>query len=56
MAMREGRVVADGSPHEVVTEHTVRSVFGLECRVVTDPVSRTPLVVPVGRHHPQEKS
>ena len=55
VAMRDGRVVADGTPREVVTERTVHSVFGLECRVVTDPVSGTPLVVPVGRHHPQEK-
>jgi hypothetical protein len=23
----------------------------MECRVVPDPVSRTPLVIPVGRHH-----
>jgi iron complex transport system ATP-binding protein len=34
----------------VVTEETVHRVFGLESRVITDPVSHTPLVVPVGRH------
>jgi iron complex transport system ATP-binding protein len=51
VAMREGRVVAEGSPHEVVTEDVVRSVFGLDCAVIPDPVSHTPLVVPVGRRH-----
>jgi iron complex transport system ATP-binding protein len=51
VAMCEGRVVAEGAPEAVVTEQVVSDVFGLECRVVTDPVSRTPLVVPVGRHH-----
>ena len=28
------------------------TVFGMRCRVVPDPVSGTPLVVPVGRHLP----
>jgi iron complex transport system ATP-binding protein len=28
-------------------------VFGLDNRVIDDPVSHTPLVVPVGRHQPR---
>jgi iron complex transport system ATP-binding protein len=51
VAMRAGRVVCEGKPHEVVTEARVREVFGLEARVVPDPVAGTPLVVPVGAHH-----
>jgi iron complex transport system ATP-binding protein len=51
VAMREGRVVAAGDPSEVVTPTLVREVFSLEARVVDDPVSGTPLVVPLGRHH-----
>lgn len=51
VAMRAGRVVASGTPADVVTEERVRAVFGLESRVIDDPVSGTPLVVPVGRHH-----
>jgi len=50
VAMKDGRVVAEGTPAEVVTEDNVRHVFGLESRVIPDPVSHTPLVVPVGRH------
>ncbi|MDQ1105751.1 iron complex transport system ATP-binding protein [Nocardioides zeae] len=50
VAMKQGRVVAEGTPAEVVTEDNVRDVFGLESRVIPDPVSHTPLVVPVGRH------
>ena len=49
VAMRDGRIVAEGVPAEVVTEEVVRDVFGLENRVIIDPVSHTPLVVPVGR-------
>ena len=48
-AMRDGRIVAAGTPAEVLTEETVREVFGLPCRVIPDPVSGTPLVVPLGR-------
>jgi iron complex transport system ATP-binding protein len=50
VALRGGRVVAEGTPREVVTEEVVREVFGLDNRVIDDPVSHTPLVVPVGRH------
>ena len=50
VAMKSGRVIAAGPPADVVTEDVVRDVFGLECRIVPDPVTDTPLVVPVGRH------
>ncbi|MBF4463086.1 MULTISPECIES: ABC transporter ATP-binding protein [unclassified Rathayibacter] len=50
-AVRAGAVHASGTPAEVVTAETVRSVFGMESRVIEDPVSRTPLVLPIGRHH-----
>jgi iron complex transport system ATP-binding protein len=53
VVMKAGRIVAEGTPGEVVTEETVHQAFGLGSRVVLDPVSRTPLVVPVGRHHPR---
>ncbi len=51
VAMKDGRIVAEGDPAAVVTEANVEAVFGLPSRVITDPVSRTPLVVPLGRHH-----
>ncbi|WP_442940190.1 ABC transporter ATP-binding protein [Nocardioides sp. B-3] len=50
VALRHGKVVAEGTPREVVTEEVVRTVFGLDNRVIDDPVSHTPLVVPVSRH------
>jgi iron complex transport system ATP-binding protein len=56
VAMCDGRVVAEGAPAQVVTEDTVRQVFGLESRVIPDPVSGTPLVVPIGRHRPEGTS
>ena len=49
IAMKDGRIVAEGPPEEIVTEEIVEEVFGLACRVVPDPVSGTPTVVPLGR-------
>ncbi|MGH1549059.1 ABC transporter ATP-binding protein [Leifsonia poae] len=51
IAMRAGTVVAAGDPSEVVTADLVRDVFGVESVVADDPVTGTPLVVPLGRHH-----
>jgi iron complex transport system ATP-binding protein len=48
VAMRDGEIVATGRPAEVVTVETMRDVFGLRCMVIDDPVSHTPLVVPIG--------
>jgi iron complex transport system ATP-binding protein len=49
VALRDGAVVGAGTPAQVLTEECVRAVFGLEARVVPDPVTGTPLVVPVRR-------
>ncbi|UOQ56522.1 ABC transporter ATP-binding protein [Leucobacter allii] len=51
VAIRDGAVHCSGTPAEVVTEETVREVFGLESRVIPDPVSGSPIVMPIGRHH-----
>ncbi|OFE16080.1 ABC transporter [Humibacillus sp. DSM 29435] len=49
VALRGGRLLAQGPPADVVDEAFVRSVFGLESRVVIDPVAGTPLVIPASR-------
>lgn len=51
VAMSRGRIVASGAPADVVTEETVREVFGIDSRVVPDPVTGTPMVVPIGAGH-----
>jgi iron complex transport system ATP-binding protein len=51
VAVAGGRVHAAGDPGDVLTADTVRAVFGLDSRVITDPVSGRPLMLPLGRHH-----
>lgn len=47
VAMRDGRVHAQGKPTEVMTVTTMQQVFGLESRIVPDPVTGTPMCVPM---------
>ncbi|MEV8457740.1 ABC transporter ATP-binding protein [Streptomyces sp. NPDC052095] len=49
VAMRDGRVIAEGPPGEIVTADLVERVFGLRCQVIDDPETGTPLVVPAAR-------
>ena len=50
VAMAAGRLHVSGSPEDVLTEDTVQHIFGLECRIVTDPTSGRPTMLPIGRH------
>ncbi|MBS5450342.1 MAG: ABC transporter ATP-binding protein [Coriobacteriia bacterium] len=50
-ALKQGTLLYEGTPREVVTAETMRVIFDLDCAVIDDPVSGTPLIVPRGRHH-----
>jgi iron complex transport system ATP-binding protein len=49
IAVKDGGVAAHGAPAEVVTEAMVRAVFGIDSRIIPDPITGTPLIVPIGR-------
>jgi len=49
IAMRDGRVIAQGAPNEIVTAELVEEVFRLPCQVITCPEAGTPLVIPADR-------
>ncbi|MFD1813604.1 ABC transporter ATP-binding protein [Rhodococcus gannanensis] len=51
VVMAQGSIVAQGAPGEVITPELLLDVFGLDARVVDDPVSDRPLIVPVGTRH-----
>lgn len=47
VVMCAGAIVAHGEPREVLTAEVVRQAFGLEALVIPDPLTATPLVIPV---------
>ncbi|MEN0130462.1 MAG: ABC transporter ATP-binding protein [Brevundimonas sp.] len=49
IAMRSGSVVAAGAPADVITPEIVEDVFSVPCRVIDDPETGTPLVIPLVR-------
>ena len=49
VVMSEGAIVAHGSPAEVITAEIIGRVFDLPCRILTDPESGTPMVIPLLR-------
>lgn len=49
VCMRDGRIVAQGAPAEIVDAALVREVFDMACTVIADPASGTPLIVPATR-------
>lgn len=44
--MRDGRIATHGDVRPVVTEGMMRQVFDLDCRVMPDPETGSPMVVP----------
>lgn len=50
-AMHEGKLVAEGTPEDVITCSLIRKVFDLECEIISDPISHSPFIIPKGRHH-----
>ncbi|MCH7530147.1 MAG: heme ABC transporter ATP-binding protein [Gemmatimonadetes bacterium] len=49
LLLSQGRVAAEGTPAEVMTEPTLASVYAWPVSVTTDPVSGTPRVTPLRR-------
>ncbi|MFJ4282502.1 ABC transporter ATP-binding protein [Streptomyces massasporeus] len=51
VVMRQGSVLAQGHPRDVITAELLDEAFGLKARVIDDPVGDRPLIVPIGRTH-----
>ncbi|PRI10407.1 ABC transporter ATP-binding protein [Leucobacter massiliensis] len=56
IAMRDGEIVASGTPEQVVTSERVERIYGLPNVVIADPVSGGPLVVPLGMPIPDPEA
>jgi len=47
IAMKAGQIFAAGAPREVMTVDTVQAVFNLQCQIHSDPITGTPMCIPV---------
>ncbi|MEV3873450.1 ABC transporter ATP-binding protein [Streptomyces sp. NPDC049906] len=54
VAMKEGRIVTQGTPRDVLTEEMLAEVFGLRARVRHDEETGCPLVIPLSRRAEQD--
>lgn len=52
VVMKGGRIVGQGAPRDILTAELVDEVFGVACRIIDDPESHTPLVIPKMKHRP----
>jgi iron complex transport system ATP-binding protein len=46
--LRDGAVVREGPPAEVMTPDAIRDVFGIECCVIQHPLGQVPVCLPNG--------
>ncbi len=49
VALRGGQIVAQGTAEDIMTAENIFQVFGLRSTIVPDPVTETPMCVPIGR-------
>jgi iron complex transport system ATP-binding protein len=54
VAMRDGKIWAQGDPRRVMTEQMVAEVFGVHAHIVADPITGTPMCIPLGRSRVQQ--
>lgn len=49
-AMKNGKLIKEGAPNDLITVENIREIYGIESVVCKDPISGTPLVVPISAH------
>ncbi len=49
IALRDGKIVAEGAPKAIVTPDLIEQIYGMRCMIIDDPVAGTPLVIPLGK-------
>ena len=46
IAMKDGQIIAQGKPKEIITEQNIDRIFAMPVLIMDDPVSKTPMVIP----------
>ena len=43
IALRDGKIIAEGAPKEIVTAQLIEKIYGLRCMIIDDPVTGKPV-------------
>ncbi|MCR4831114.1 MAG: ABC transporter ATP-binding protein [Pseudobutyrivibrio sp.] len=49
-AMKNGHLLKEGTPNEVITSENIKEIYGIESVVVSDPLSGSPFIIPASSH------
>lgn len=49
VAVHNKGIFAQGRPEDIVNENMIKTVFGMECQITTDPLFGTPMCIPYGK-------
>lgn len=47
IALKNGEIYQSGTPNTVVTEENIFTIFGLKSQIITDPIHKSPLCIPL---------
>lgn len=50
-AMKNGRLLQEGSPKDVITCSLMEEIYNLPCKIMKDPMSGAPMMIPKGKFH-----
>ncbi len=56
IAMKRGKVIAEGPPEQIVTPDLIKQVFDIDAKVIIDPLTGTPLTIPTTASGPRDVS
>ena len=56
IAMKDGRVVAQGPPEQIATPELMKEIYGIDAMVIPDPATGGPLVVPLEPETPETRN
>lgn len=56
VAVRAGRIICEGTPHEVLTPAVMKEVFEIDAEIVTDPRNGTPVLLTYDRIYQEKRN
>lgn len=49
-ALKKGKLIAEGRPKDIITKELMKEIYNLDCIIIEDPLTASPLIIPRGKH------